>query len=31
MASTTFAGLAIPGCDSLTQIFEQLLGVVGVA
>jgi hypothetical protein len=25
LASTTFMGLAIPGCDAVTGIFEQVL------
>lgn|GEM_PF-3148959 len=31
LTSTTFAGLALPGCDAVTGIIDQLLGLVGVA
>jgi hypothetical protein len=28
---TLFAGLAIPGCDQVTQLLQPLLGIVGLA
>ncbi len=31
VAGTAFAGLSVAGCDSLQQIVDQVLGVVGAA
>ncbi len=31
LSGTTFAALAIPGCDQATALIQSVLGVVGLA